>query len=164
MLEPFVNIPYGDLPYAVSTARKRDIALFQQLGMPGMTLKAVDTPAAPPPPLVYRCECGKAISRTKTWCMFCLQIHLMEIGEQINSQELLDAVVARNGHRGMTLEALKPYLKLMPEKPGDGSAPLVEPLSLIRRRATVAGEEPPALPTALESEGNPATCQIAETP
>ena len=91
--------------------REREIRTFFRLGLPGMTLRA------PAPELVKRCACGKRISFNKSRCFDCQQEVLQELGDQIDSQDLLDAMLDRSfpEMRQEMLDSLKPYLKFKPK-------------------------------------------------
>ncbi len=71
---------------------------------------------APVHPLLWRCECGKRISKSRFRCLDCQQIFLMDLGSQIDTQEMLDAVLLRSaaGHEAEFLEQIRPYLKFQP--------------------------------------------------
>ena len=100
--------------------RAREIQVFYALGLPGMSLLASAEPAETgdgrsrkPKPLVYRCGCGRPISRNVTHCRMCYEIRLMELGEKIDSQETLDQMLKDLDpqERKEALEKIKPYLK-----------------------------------------------------
>jgi hypothetical protein len=100
----------------------RAINTLGRLGLHGMTLQLskLDPPKLDPPPaprpIVYRCACGKPISLNRNRCYACKQQLLIDLGEQVLTQELLDAVLSRNAD--ISLEELRPHLQFTPTEKG----------------------------------------------
>jgi hypothetical protein len=84
--------------------------IFFKYAVPGMTLKAAQ------PPLLKRCLCGRVISGTKLRCLACQQEILRDLASQIETQELLDAVLRQSfpEARKEMQRALTPFLKFTP--------------------------------------------------
>lgn len=60
------------------------VSAFYQYGLPGMTLVA----HPPKRPLVYRCECGAPISRTKLRCRACQVKAIVDLALQVTDNDL----------------------------------------------------------------------------
>jgi hypothetical protein len=97
-------------PNSLQRTAIRQIDAFGRLAVPGMTLARRKASLYP------RCEdCGQKVSANKKWCRTCNQVHLLELGEQITTQDLLDSVLARSAEPQKALDALRPYLKFDPQ-------------------------------------------------
>lgn len=86
---------------------------------PPETTDPAETAVPPAPrPLVNRCPCGKRISDNRKMCLACYYDFLREIARQIESQEILDAVLGRNfpGAREEVLNVMRPHLKFLQPK------------------------------------------------
>jgi hypothetical protein len=91
------------------------LASFREHRLPGMRLtpEALTPKVEKPRPIVKHCDCGRRISDTKQRCKACQDVMILDIASQIETQDILDAVLERSfpNDREAMFHLLKPHLK-----------------------------------------------------